>query len=124
PAVIWNAVCAALLSAQQHVDALTAARTALDLAGPDELPRSLDLALELSKILGRTAQADALGVQRAQLANTLAPQGSESLAALAEHRANPTAVTVAGLWVASRSHPRDAELRAALLAALEPDDAR
>lgn len=125
PAVVWNAVSAALLSAKQYVDALTAARTSLDLAGPDELPRALDLAIELSRALGRTAQADALGIQRAQVALAVkTPAESEALIALSAHRARPTAVTVARLWVASRTHPRDIEIRAALLEALEPDDAR
>jgi hypothetical protein len=129
PAVSWNAVGFALLSATQYVDALTAARTAIDLAGPDELARSLDLAIACSRALGRDDQVGALGVQRAQLTLALAPFGStpeesDALAALAAHGARPSAITEARLWVASRAHPRDVALRAALLDGLDTDDSR
>lgn len=126
PAVVWNAVGAALIASKQYVDALTAARTALDLAGPDELPRTLDIAIEASRAVGRTAQADALGLQRAQVALALRtnPADAEAFAALESHRVRPSAVTTARLWVASRKDPRDVEIRRALLESLEPDDAR
>lgn len=124
PAVVWNGVAAALLDAKQYVDALAAAHNALELAGPDELPRSLDLAIEASRALGRTAQADAMVLQRAQLAPRGRAVDADALAALAEHRANPTASTAAQLWVASRRHPRDVDLRVALVAALDVDDPR
>ncbi len=124
PAVVWNGVAAALLDAKQHVDALAAAHYALELAGPDDLPRSLDLAIEASRALGRTAQADAMVLQRAQLAPRGRAVDADALAALAEHRANPTASTAAQLWVASRRHPRDIDLRVALAAALDVDDPR
>ena len=129
PAVVWNAVGYALLSAKQYVDALTSARTALDLAGPDELGRSLDLAIACSRALGRDAQAAALEVQRAQLTLALTPHGSKPeasdvLAALAAYTARPNAVTVARLWVAAQLHPRDIETRAVLLEALDADDSR
>ncbi len=129
PAVVWNAVGYALLSANQYVDAMTAARTSIDLAGPEELPRSIDLAIACSRALGRDAQLAALEVQRAQLTLALTPFGSKPeasdvLAALAAHEARPNAVTVARLWVAARMHPRDIEVRAVLLEALEPGDSR
>ncbi len=129
PAVVWNAVSAALISSKQYVEALTAARSSLDLAGPEELPRALDLAIESSRALGRAAQADALTIQRAQVALALVPGGSKPadsdvLAALTAHRTRATAVTEARLWVASQLHPRDVAIRAALLDVLEPDDAR
>ncbi len=125
PAVVWNAVAAALLSSSQYVETLTAARSALDLAGPDELPRALDLAIAASRALGRTSQADALGVQRAQVSLAHgATQDSDALAAIAAHELRPTAVSVARLWVAARAYPRDIEVRAALLASLDVDDAR
>jgi tetratricopeptide (TPR) repeat protein len=129
PAVVWNAVGAALLASKQHVDALSAARTSIELAGPDELPRALELAIECSRALGRAAQADALTIQRAQVALALEAHGTKPadtdvLAALDAHRTRSTAVTEARLWVASRLHPRDVAVRAALLAALDADDAR
>jgi len=124
PAVVWNGVAAALLDANKPVDALSAARDALELAGPDELPRALDLAIEASRALGRTAQADAMVLQRAQLAPRGRAIDADALAALAEHRANPTASSTAELWVVSRRHPRDIDLRVALLAALDVDDPR
>lgn len=124
PAVVWNGVAAALLDAKQHVDALAAAHYALELAGPDDLPRALDLAIEASRALGRSAQADAMVLQRAQLAPRGRAVDADALAALAEHRENPTASTAAQLWVESRRHPRDVELRVALVATLDVDDPR
>jgi tetratricopeptide (TPR) repeat protein len=124
PAVVWNGVTAALLDAKQYVDALGAARSALELAGPDDLPRSLDLAIEASRALGRTAQAEAMVLQRAQLAPRGRAVDADALAALADHRTNPTASTVATLWVVSRRYPRDIELRATLIGALDTDDPR
>ena len=124
PAVVWTSVADALVSAGQTVDGLTAARTALDLAGPEVLPRALDVAIAASRALGRTAQADALFVARAQLAPRTKSDDAEARAALIAHEAQPTASTVAQLWVASRAQPRDVELRAALLAALATNDPR
>jgi tetratricopeptide (TPR) repeat protein len=124
PAIVWNGVAAALLDAKQPVDALVAVRSALELAGPDDLPRSLDLASEASRALGRIAQADTMQLQRAQLAPRGRAVDADALAALAEHHANPTASTVATLWVVSRRYPRDIELRIALFGALDADDPR
>jgi len=124
PAVVWAAVAAALLDGNQPVDALTAARNAIDLAGPEVLPRALDTAIAASRVLGRGAQADALLVQQAQLAPRTKLDEADARAALVAHREQPTASTVARLWVASRAHPRDVELRAALVAALDVGDPR
>jgi tetratricopeptide (TPR) repeat protein len=124
PAVVWAGVANALVGAGQHVDALTAARNAIDLAGPEVLPRAIDSAVAASRALGRTAQADALLVQRAQLAPRTKSDEADAHAALVAHREQPTAATAARLWVASRAHPRDVEVRAALVGALEADDPR
>jgi tetratricopeptide (TPR) repeat protein len=123
PAVVWNAVAAGLLEARQHVDALTAARRSLELAGPEELPRAIDLAIRASRLLGRTSQADALALQGAALATrrVVAPEAG---LALAEHAARPTADTVERLWTASRATPRDVQVRAILHGALAPSDPR
>ncbi|HEY5927121.1 MAG TPA: hypothetical protein VIV11_35780, partial [Kofleriaceae bacterium] len=124
PAVVWVAVASALVDAGQHVDGLYAARTTLDLAGPEVLPRALDVAVVASRALGRQAQADALLVQRTQLAPRTRTEDADARAALLAHREQPTAATTARLWVASRAQPRDVELRAALIEALDADDAR
>jgi hypothetical protein len=63
-------------------------------------------------------------LQRAQLAPRGRAPDADALAALAEHHAAPTASTTARLWVASRAHPRDLDLRIALHAALGEDDPR
>jgi tetratricopeptide (TPR) repeat protein len=124
PAVVWAAVAIALLESNKLVDALTASRSALDLAGPDVLPGALDTAIAASRAMGRAQQADALLVQRAQLAPRKKTDDTEARAALVAHREQPTASTAARLWVASRDLPRDVDSRAALLAALAPDDPR
>ena len=126
PAVVWAGVAAALFEANRFPDALTASRSALDLAGPDVLPAALDTAIAASRAAGRTQQADAMLVQRAQLApRTKTPDGTTELrAALAAHHDQPTAATAARLWVASRTVPRDVESRAVLLGELDADDPR
>jgi hypothetical protein len=124
PAVVWAAVADALLASGQYVDALAAARSAIDLAGPEVLPRALDVAIAASRGLRRNAQADALLVQRAQLGPRSKTADADAQAALVAHREQPTASTIASLWVASRAHPRDIELRAALIDALDADDPR
>ncbi|NVB81070.1 MAG: hypothetical protein HOV81_21925 [Kofleriaceae bacterium] len=124
PAVVWTAVANALNDSGHHVEALTASRSALDLAGPDTLPSALDAAVTASRGLGRNAQAGAMLVQRAQLAPRKRTDNAEVKDALDAHKASSTASTAARLWVVSRTHPREVEIRAALLAALEADDAR
>ncbi|HEY5952705.1 MAG TPA: hypothetical protein VIV40_44705, partial [Kofleriaceae bacterium] len=124
PAVDWVGVASALVDAGQYVDALTAARSAIDLAGPEVLPRALDLAIAASQAVGRQAQADALLAQRARLTPRGETGDAEPRAALLAHREQPSASTVARLWVASRAHPRDVELRVALVDGLDADDPR
>jgi hypothetical protein len=124
PAVIWVGVAAALVDGNRFPDALTAARTALELAGPEMLAPALDVAVTASRAMGRTQQADALLVQRAQIAPKLRTDDNEVRAALIAHGEQPTASTVARLWVISRSAPRDVEVRAALIDALDRDDPR
>lgn len=124
PVVVWISLAGALLEANQIPDALTAARSALDLAGPETLAPALDIAITASRAMGRTQQADALLVQRAQIAPRDATPDAEIRAALIAHRERPTASTVARLWVASRSTPRDVEVRAMLLDEIDRDDAR
>lgn len=124
PAVIWVGVAAALVDGNRIPDALTAARSALELAGPEVLAPALDVAIAASRAMGRAQQADALLVQRAQIAPKMKSEDSEVRAALIAHRDQPTANTVARLWVVSRTAPRDVEVRAALLDDLDRDDPR
>ena len=124
PAVVWVAVAAALVDGNRFPDALTAARSALELAGPEVLAQALDVATAASRAMGRNQQADALLAQRAQIASREKADENEIRAALAAHRDRPTASTVARLWVASRSAPRDVEVRATLLDELDGDDPR
>jgi hypothetical protein len=115
---------AALVDGNRFPDALTAARSALELAGPEVLAQSIDVAIAASRAMGRTEQADALLVQRAQIAPRMRTDDSEVRAALIAHRDRPTASTVARLWVVSRAAPRDVEVRATLLDELDRDDPR
>jgi tetratricopeptide (TPR) repeat protein len=124
PAVVWIGVGDVLESAGLHVDALTCARSALDLAGPDQLTRALDLAIAASRSLGRTAQADSMVLQRVQAGSRPAPDATDPEAALFAYRELPTAGTIARMWVASRAHPEALDLRVALLGALPDDDPR
>jgi hypothetical protein len=124
PAIVWASVARALVDAGQLVDGLTAARTAIDLAGPDVLPHALDVAAVASRALRRPQQADALLAQYARVASRARAEDVEARAALLAHRAQPTASTVARLWVASRAALRDVDVRAALVATLDADDPR
>src|SRR5690606_7600202 len=101
-----------------------AARNAIDLAGPEVLPRAFDVAVDASRALGRTGQASALAAQRTRVADKTRTDDPDVRAALLAHEEQPTATTVARLWVVSRERPRDVELRAALRAALAADDPR
>lgn len=130
PARVWIGVARALAASGRPVEALVAASSAIELAGRDTIDEALDAGIAASAALGRTAQAEALQA-RARMAPT-APRGAVGDAdatadvrdAIAAHRAHPTAATVARLWVLSRAHPRQIELRAALIGGLERDDAR
>lgn len=127
PAVVWAAVARALAGAGRYVHALAAARSAIELAGPETLPVALDVAIAASRALGRDAQARALAAERARVApvgGLGARDPTDAAAALEDHRRHPGAATIAALWVASRWNPRDVELRAALIAAVPASDPR
>ncbi|HET7499772.1 MAG TPA: hypothetical protein VFK02_02185 [Kofleriaceae bacterium] len=128
PAVVWTAVARALAGAGKYVHALEAARSAIDLSGPDTLAAALEVAGSASQALGRDAQAAALAEQRARVAQAASTPGdadpTDARAALEAYRRRASASTIARMWVASRWNPRDVELRAALLAATGADDPR
>ena len=127
PALVWTALARALDNAGSHVHALEAARYAIELAGRDAIASALDAAISASLALGRTTQASALSARRATVAPPPTPPRDDptsTASALAAHRTRPTVATVARLWVASRWNPRSVSLRAALRAALAPDDPR
>ncbi|HET9989835.1 MAG TPA: hypothetical protein VFQ65_14985, partial [Kofleriaceae bacterium] len=124
PAATWIDVARALLRGHRALDALTAMRTAMELAGANTLATTLDLAIEASRETGRADQAERLAAERARF--TPAPLGhAAERVELAELRQRaPNASVLAAAWVATRGDPHDIELRAALLAALEHDDPR
>jgi hypothetical protein len=129
PAVVWTSVARALAGAGKYVHALDAARSAIDLSGPETLAAALDVAISASQALGRDAQAAALAAQRARVAQgrgaTLGDADpTDARAALDAYRRRASGSTIARMWVASRWNPRDVELRTALLAATPTDDAR
>jgi tetratricopeptide (TPR) repeat protein len=131
PAVVWVAVARSLTEAGRHVHALDAARSAIDLAGPDALPAALETAIAASRALGRDRQAAELSARRARIAATGGTLGdrdpTDAAAALDGHRAErgPAGdAAIARLWTAARWNPRCVELRAALLAALPAGDPR
>ena len=119
----------ALVHAGAMQQGLTAARYALELAGPDALPDALDLAIAASRVLGRDAQVADLSAKRARLAPAPADPSNagdptDADAARAELARSPSAAALAQLWVASRWNPRDAAARVALARALPPGDPR
>ncbi|MEO8550826.1 MAG: hypothetical protein ABI678_12660, partial [Kofleriaceae bacterium] len=124
PAWTWLDIGRALLRGHRPTDAITTMRTAMELAGPNALAATLDLAIEASRQLGREAQADALAARRATLSP--APTGHAAqrieLAELGQHA--PNASVLAATWVMTRADLGEIELRAALDAALERDDPR
>jgi len=124
PAVVWVDVARALLRGNRNIDALTALRSAVDLAGANTLPDALELASETSRLVGRTEQADRFAAQRAQLSPPASGHAAQrvALAELGQHA--PNASVLAAAWVATRGDPHDVELRAALVGALEHDDPR
>ena len=125
PGAVWVRVARVLVASGKNTHALTAARSAIDLAGPDALPAALDAAIEASRALGRD-QLDGLIAKRAKLwppiGGDRADDPTDPIAALAD-RGVP-ADRLARLWVASRWAPRDVSTRAALRAAAAPDDPR
>lgn len=128
PAVVWTGVARALAGAGKYVHALDAARSAIDLSGPETLAAALEIAIAASQALGRDAQAAGLADQRARVAQSRSAPGdtdpTDAAAALEAYRRHASASTIARLWVASRWNPHDVELRAALLGATTGDDAR
>jgi hypothetical protein len=127
PAVVWITVARGLAAVGKYVHALDAARSAIDLAGPETLAAALEIAGATSRALGRDAQAAALDDQRARLAPPHSHgerDPTDAAAALDAHRRGASGATIARLWVASRWNPRSVELRAALLAAIAPGDPR
>jgi len=128
PAVVWTSVARALDGAGKYVHALDAARSAIDLSGPETLAAALAVAISASQALGREDQAAALAEQRARTAQGKRAPGdtdpTDAAAALDAYRRRASSSTIARMWVASRWNPRDIELRAALLGATTADDAR
>lgn len=128
PAVVWTGVARALDGAGKYVHALDAARSAIDLSGPETLAAALAVAISASLALGREDQAAALAEQRARIAQGKSAPGdtdpTDAAAALDAYKRHASGSTIARMWVASRWNPRDIELRAALLGATTADDAR
>jgi tetratricopeptide (TPR) repeat protein len=128
PAIVWTSIAGALAGAGKHVHALEAARSAIDLAGPETLVAALDVAISESQALGRDEQAKAFAEQRARATQERSAPGdtdpTDARAAFDAYKRYATASTIAGMWVASRWNPRNIELRAALLGATAADDPR
>lgn len=130
PATVWIELARALDGVRQHVHALEAARSAIDLAGLDTLGAALEVAASASSALGRSEQAAALQARRARLAPVViaAAAGSsdptDAATALAAARSSSTVSAIARLWVASRWNSRDVVIRATLLDAIATDDPR
>ncbi len=130
PARAWLAVATELHAAGKDQHALEAARSAIDLAGPETLGPALDVAIAASRVLRRDSQVDELLDRRRHVGPPI-PLGSrftsdptDAAAAVAAHKARPSGATAARLWVASRWNARDVAARAALLATIGADDPR
>lgn len=128
PAIVWTSVARALAGAGKYVHALDAARSAIDLSGPETFAAALEVAISASQALGRDAQVAALAEQRARIVQSRGVPGdtdpTDAAAALDAYKQRASGSTIARMWVASRWNPRDVELRAALFGATAPDDAR
>ncbi len=129
PAEVWLQLARTLEGVGRHVHALEAARSAIDLAGPDSIGPALDIAITASRALGRDAQVLALLERRRHVATPLdldrgIDDPTDATAAVAAYRREPTVVGVARMWVASRWNPRHVAIRAALLEAIAPEDPR
>jgi len=126
--VVWTRVAEALAGSGRYVHALEAARSAIELAGPDVAADAFAAAIVASHALGRDAQAAALADRRAGIAPAGGTFGdrdaSDPVAALEAHRRSPGEAASDRLWRASRWNARSVELRAALLDALAPGDPR
>ena len=119
PAAVWLDLARELERGGRHVDALAAARSAIELADADTLPPALDVAIAASQALGRGQAVTLAAIRR-----RFPPPPGDATEALAAIRALPTTVTIARAWVVSRDHPRDVALRGALVHALDADDPR
>ena len=129
PAVVWVRLARALDGIGKHVHALEAARTAIDLAGPEVIGPALDIAIAASRVLRRDAQVASLIERRRSVPSPVhidrgVDDPTDAAAAVAAAAHLPVAVASARLWVASRWNPRAVAIRAALLAAVAPDDPR
>jgi tetratricopeptide (TPR) repeat protein len=129
PAVVWASLARALDDLGRHVHALEAARSAIDLAGPEMIGPALDVAITASRALRRDAQVAALIERRRVVAAPVRidrgiDDPTDATAAIAAAVRLPAALAIARMWIASRWNPRDVAIRAALLAAIAPDDPR
>lgn len=129
PAVVWVALARALDDIGKHVHALEAARSAIDLAGPEMIGPALDVAIAASRALRRDAQVAALIERRHVVAAPVRidrgiDDPTDATAAVAAAPKLPAVVAIARMWIASRWNPRDVPIRAALLAAIAADDPR
>ena len=129
PAYVWWIVARRLERVGQHVHALEAAHNAMELASVNTYSLALDVALAASRALGRDGQvADLIDRRRLAPRPVDVDRGvddpTDAVAALAAYRRTPGTVNVARMWIASRWNPPDAEIRAALLDAIAPDDPR
>lgn len=122
PARVWVSLAQVLVDSGREVHALEAARSAIDLAGPETIGSALEVAIAASRGLGRLDQARVLSARRQRW---LGAPAAESVQGGEGPSVPPAlAVALAQHWVTTRAHPRDADGRAALLALLERDDPR
>lgn len=132
PAAVWIELARALDGVRQHVHALEAARSAIDLAGLDTLPAALEIAAAASQALGRIEQAAGFHQRRARLgpaatSSSRDPGGldpTDAATALAAVHTLASVSAIARLWVASRWNPRDVAIRSTLLGAIARNDPR
>jgi hypothetical protein len=131
PGAVWARVARVLADAGKSTHALTAARSAIDLAGPDALAAALDAAVDASRALARPEQVASLAARRAALwppaGGDVAGDPTDPVAAVAALGEGAGSVDPAALdraWLASRWAPRDVATRAALLRLLPAGDAR
>ena len=110
--MVWLSVARALDDVGHHVEALAAARSAIDLAGPETIAPALDVAIAASRALGRAAQVESLTAQRALVAQRTAHGDADEAArgARGASRSYPTRRPRRGCgWCRARI-PRDLEL--------------
>jgi len=120
PAAIWLALGHAFARVGRPVEAMAAARAAVELAGADRAADALDLAIATSRALGRSAQASALADRRGALQVPI----DEPARSLVAYERMPTAGTLAALYVAVRAAPDAIDERIALVRTLDREDPR